>query len=260
MRFRVVLVDDEPEAMALMELLLKDLPDVEVVGRASGGKQALALVEKTKPDLVFLDVQMPDLSGIDVARAFSNRSNSDIIFVTAYGDFAADAFELEAVDYLIKPVKTDRLRETLRRARRRRQQQRASAEGQHKEQDGLRSPYQDSVWVPTRDGGVRLSVCDIRRIEAAKDYALLYTRTRTHIVRATMSDLEQRLDPRDLLRIHRSFFVRPDTVARVEKNGRSIVRVETDDGAILDVGSSYSRRVANALDPSGELSPRSRTR
>lgn len=255
MKLRAVLVDDEAEAIAFMELLLAEFSDVEVVGRANGGDQALALIKGLKPDLVFMDIQMPDLSGLDVMRSLRGAPECEVIFVTAYSDFAAAAFDLEAVDYLIKPVKQDRLRETLRRARRRLQLR--ASRGLGSDEAGS---FQDSIWVPLREGGLRVMVQDIRRIEAARDYALLYTRTHTHIIRATMSDLEQRLNPGDLLRIHRSFFVRPDTVARVEKRGRTIIRVETDDGALLDVGSSFARRVAIALDPDGELAPRSRAR
>lgn len=255
MKLRAVLVDDEAEAVAFMELLLAEFSDVEVVGRANGGDQALSLITEIKPDLIFMDIQMPGRSGLDVMRSLRGATESEVIFVTAYSDFAAAAFDLEVVDYLIKPVKQDRLRETLRRARRRLQMRASQRLGSNEA-----GSFQDSIWVPLREGGLRIMVSDVRRIEAAKDYALLYTRTHTHIIRATMSDLEKRLNPRDLLRIHRSFFVRPDTVARVEKRGRAIVRVETDDGALLDVGSSYARRVETALDPDGELAPRRRSR
>jgi two-component system response regulator AlgR len=193
---------------------------------------------------------MPGRSGIEVARRLALTSTAEVIFVTAFSDFAAEAFDLEAVDYLLKPVRPDRLKETMRRARKRLQQRGASTPQE--------AVGQDWIWVPSRRGGVRVSVGEIRRIEAARDYALLYTQTQTHIIRATMRELEQKLDSRQLLRIQRSLFVRPDIVVRVERTGRRISRVETDDGAILEVGTSYAERVGEALDPRGELSPTGR--
>lgn len=250
MKFRVLLVDDEPKATMLLKAQLAELDDVEVVGTASNGDEGISLVGELKPDLVFLDIEMPGSSGIEVARRLGRTSTTEVIFVTAFSDFAAEAFDLEAVDYLLKPVRPDRLKETMRRARRRLQQR-----------GGSNAPVtagQDSIWVPSRRGGVRISVTEIRRIEAARDYALLYTHTQTYIIRATMRELEQKLDPRQLLRIQRSLFVRPDIVVRVERTGRRISRVETDDGAILEVGTSYAERVGEALDPHGELSPTGR--
>lgn len=250
MKFRVVLVDDEPKATMLLSMQLAEIEDIEVVGTASDGDAAFALVGQQRPDLVFLDIEMPGRSGIEVARRLVATSKVEVIFVTAFSDFAAEAFNLEAVDYLLKPVRPDRLREAIRRARRRLEQR-----------GGANAPTavgQDSIWVPSRQGGVRVSVSQIRRIEAARDYALLYTDTQTFIIRTTMRELEQKLDSRQLLRIQRSLFVRPDIVVRVERSGRRIVRVETDDGAILDVGASYAGRVARALDPNGELLPTAR--
>jgi DNA-binding LytR/AlgR family response regulator len=250
MKFRVVLVDDEPKATMLLKLQLGELDDVEVLGTASSGDEGLALVSELKPDLVFLDIEMPGRSGIEVARRLAQTSTAEVIFVTAFSDFAAEAFDLEAVDYLLKPVRPDRLKETLRRARKRLQQRGAS--------NSQEAVGQDWIWVPSRGGGVRIGVGEIRRIEAARDYALLHTQTQTHIIRATMRELEKKLDARQLLRIQRSLFVRPDIVVRVERSGRRISRLETDDGALLDVGTSYADRVANALDPRGELLPTGR--
>ncbi|MBB4840874.1 DNA-binding LytR/AlgR family response regulator [Sphingomonas kyeonggiensis] len=242
-----MLVDDEPKATMLLSMQLAEMDDVTVVGTAADGDAAFAAVSQLRPDLVFLDIEMPGRSGIEVARRLIATSKVEVIFVTAFSDFAAEAFNLEAVDYLLKPVRPDRLRETLRRARRRLQQR----TGAHPST----AAGQDTIWVPSRHGGVRVSISDIRRIEAARDYALLYTDTHTHIIRTTMRDLEQKLDSRQLLRIQRSLFVRPDIVVRVERSGRRISRVETDDGAILEVGASYASRVAQALDPNGELLP-----
>ena len=262
MQLSVVLIDDEPEALAMMRTLLDAFPEIEILGAATDGDEGLRMITELKPDLALLDIQMPRRSGLEIARLVAAGSDTEIIFVTAYTDFAADAFDLEAVDYLVKPVRPDRLREAVRRAHRRLQQFDPGSAGLPEAAAPKREApqYQQSIWVPSRNGGIRLPVADIRRIEAARDYALLYTRTRTHIVRVTMGELESKLDPVNLLRIQRSLFVRPDIVARIEKSGRKIVRLETDDGAILDVGASYAGRVADALDPGGELAPTRRRR
>ncbi|MCR5874599.1 LytTR family transcriptional regulator [Phenylobacterium sp. J426] len=107
--------------------------------------------------------------------------------------------------------------------------------------------YDEELWIRRRDGYVRIRVDQIRRIEAARDYALIHTATKTYIQRATMSELAERLDPAKLLRVHRSAFVRPDAVARVERSGRSAMRLHTEDGAAVEVGVSYVKRVAEAL-------------
>jgi two-component system LytT family response regulator len=236
---RVLIVDDEPLALDWLRNTLGRLRGVEVVGEARDGDAALEQVAALDPDLVLLDIQMPGLSGVEVARALAERPRPEVIFVTAFSHWAADAFELDAADYLLKPVRADRLEEAISRARRRRSNPQPAPPSA--------VDFEQGFWVRHKEGLVRVLVADIRRIEADKDYALIHTGTRTHILRTTMRELQARLDPREIVRVHRSAFVRLGTVRRVERNRRSLMRLHTEDGAVIDVGASYARGVAQAL-------------
>jgi two-component system LytT family response regulator len=252
---RVLVVDDEPLAVDWVVQGLRRLPDTEVVGSAADGDEALAKVSSLKPDLVFLDIQMPGRTGLDVAQALSARGGPDVVFVTAFSDFAADAFDLDAADYLLKPVRHDRLAEAMSRARRRREANRAhqrlaALEERLAEVERAQEPgeeYPSAFWVRQRNGRVRVPVADIRRIEADKDYALIHTSVKTHILRTTMREMERQLNPRQILRVHRGAFVRLSCVARVERGGRGLMRLHMEDGAVVDVGASYVARVIDSL-------------
>lgn len=241
---RVFVVDDEPLALEWLINCLARIPGVEVVGEAADGDAALERIALAKPDVVLLDIQMPGQSGVDVARALSGRARPEVIFVTAFSHWAAEAFELDAADYLLKPVRPDRLQEAMNRARRRLA---GPAAGDSDAAAPSVGGYESEFWVRHKEGLVRVLVADIRRIEADKDYALIHTRLRTHILRTTMREMENRLDPRQIVRVHRSAFLRLSTVRRVERNRRGLMRLHTEDGAVVDVGASYAKRVAAAL-------------
>lgn len=252
MSIRVLIVDDEPLALERLRLCLEQMPEVELVGAATDGDQAAQRIAELNPDLVLLDIQMPGRSGVSIARGLiASRSRPEIVFVTAFAEFAPEAFDLEAADYLLKPVRFDRVQEAIRRAGRRLQAGHTNDMAPRSLDATSRrsSPpaYDAEMWIKQREGFVRVDVDQIRRVEAARDYALIHTAHRTHILRITMAELERRLDPSLLLRVHRSAFVRLDTVRRIERNGRNLMRLHTEDGAVIDVGASYSRRVAAAL-------------
>lgn len=236
---RVFIVDDEPLALDWLRASLRRLPGVEVVGEAGDGDLAMERIAALDPDVVLLDIQMPGRSGVEVARTLAGRARPEVVFVTAFSHWAAEAFELDAADYLLKPVRPDRLEEAMNRARRRMGGQTASS--------APPGDFESGFWIRHREGLVRVLVADIRRIEADKDYALIHTHLRTHILRTTMRELEQRLDPREIVRVHRSAFVRLSAIRRVERNRRGLMRLHTEDGAVIDVGASYTKRVAAAL-------------
>ena len=239
---RVLLVDDEPPALERLEAFFANMPDIEVVGTAANGLEANDKIAALSPDLVMLDIQMPELSGLAVAGALPFDKRPEIVFVTAFEHFAPDAFEVEAADYLLKPVRFDRLRQAVERARRRQAGRRAALEPA-----AAPSPYDDAIWVPTRTGQVRVPVETIDWIEATGDYAMLHTSLRSFLYRSTMSALAKRLDPAALMRVHRSAFVRLSKVAEVRRDGRWLVTLVLSDGAEVSVGPNYARAVVTAL-------------
>ncbi|MDP3592607.1 LytTR family DNA-binding domain-containing protein [Phenylobacterium sp.] len=243
---RILLVDDEPAALERLAALLSQSPDVSVVGTARNGREAAQAIADLHPDLVLLDIQMPEASGLAVAAALPPEDRPEIIFVTAFELYAADAFEVEAADYLLKPVRFDRLRQAIERARRRQSQRTALARAA----DALAAPADedpDGFWVQVRTGFVRVPLGDIDWIEAAKDYVLLHTATRSHIHRATMNALERKLNPAELTRVHRSAFVRPARVAEVKRLGKGLISLVLQDGINVAVGPSYVNAVTERL-------------
>ena len=243
---RLLLVDDEPAALERLAALLGQVPDVEIVGAARNGREAAEAVEALRPDLVLLDIQMPERSGLAVAAALPPEDRPEIVFVTAFELYAADAFEVEAADYLLKPVRFDRLRQAIERARRRRAM-RAAAARIEKAQDAPVEEDMDGFWVQVRAGYVRVPLSQIDWIEAAKDYVLLHTATRSHIHRATMTALERKLNPAELMRVHRSAFVRPARVRQVLRLGKGLISLVLEDGVEVAVGPSYVNAVTDRL-------------
>jgi len=244
MRLKVLLVDDEPAALERLTALFDQIPDTELVGVARNGREAAQAIADLTPDLVMLDIQMPELSGLALASELPAEQRPEIVFVTAFEVYAADAFAVEAADYLLKPVRFDRLRQAVERARRRRTLQKAFE--QH-EAAPVRENDLDGIWVATRHGHVRVAVSEIDWIEAAKDYVLLHTATRSHIHRITMSALEQGLDPNKMIRVHRSAFVSPDRVEAVNRLGKGLIALVLRDGVAVPVGPTYVKAVQARL-------------
>ncbi|PZU61228.1 MAG: DNA-binding response regulator [Sphingobium sp.] len=250
---RILLVDDETLALDRLRTLFADIEGVEVVGQAKEGTSALALIAELTPDLVILDVQMPGRNGLRIAADMPQEARPEIIFVTAHEHYAPDAFEIEAADYLLKPVRFDRLRHAVERARRRRAllAQAARSERLQEELDALRagagsSQTETEIWVPDRQGHRRVAITSITWIEAARDYVLLHTELRSHMLRITMAGLEEKLAGTPFVRVHRSAFVRPDMVAEVRRAGRSTVLILHDETQV-QVGPSYAASVEETL-------------
>jgi DNA-binding LytR/AlgR family response regulator len=249
---RVLLVDDEQLALDRLCALFADIDDAEVVGQARDGDSALVAIQDLSPDLVILDIQMPGRSGLRTAAELPPERRPEIVFITAHEQYAPDAFDVDAADYLLKPVRFDRLRQAVNRARRR-QEIRTQAEraGQlANEVEALRSSAVTAgdagFWVPERHGQRRVPIEAISWIEAARDYVLLHTDTRSHMLRTTMQALEEKLVGTALVRVHRSAFVRPDKVAEVRRANRSVTLVLVD-GANVQVGPSYVDTLSQLL-------------
>jgi two-component system response regulator AlgR len=224
---RFLVVDDEPLAVERLQLLLARMEGVTLAGTASEGAAALRMVEAVEPDAVLLDIAMPGMDGMDVARALARVANPPVvIFVTAFDMFAVAAFDVEAVDYVMKPVSAERLARAVERAR-----ERLAVRGEAPAGGDSGSPYVEEFWVSEARGLVRLSVADVDRISAERDYMRLHVGKRSWLINHTIAKLEEELDPARFVRLHRSAIVRRDFVTGLRRDvgGRWWARL-ADDG------------------------------
>jgi two-component system LytT family response regulator len=261
MTIRTILVDDEPLAIQGLRLRLERHEDVEIIDTCSNGREAIRSIKTHKPDLAFLDIQMPGFDGFSVIQGLMEVEPPLFVFVTAYGDHALRAFEAKAVDYLMKPVEEDRLADTLDRVRERLAEKRGAEEvGRLKEVLAEVAPeavdvegvedahssnrYEKLINIKDRGQIFRVDVDSIEKIDAAGDYMCIYTGDNTLILRETMKDLEKRLDPRRFQRVHRSCIVNLDLVRQVKPhtNGECFLVLET--GGTVKVSRSYRDVVA----------------
>ncbi|WP_420137051.1 LytR/AlgR family response regulator transcription factor [Sphingomonas sp.] len=262
MTIRTILVDDEPLAIQGLEVRLAPHEDVEIIETCTNGREAIRAIKTHKPDLVFLDIQMPGFDGFSVIQGLMEVEPPLFVFVTAYVDHALRGFEAGAVDYLMKPVETDRLADTLERVRQRLAEKRAAGEvAQLKEVIAEHAPEAADVMPDTADAHAssryeklinikdrgqifRVDVDSIERIDAAGDYMCIYTGDNTLILRETMKDLEKRLDPRRFQRIHRSTIVNLDLVKQVKPHTNGECFLVLGSGAQVKVSRSYRDVVA----------------
>ena len=242
---KIVIADDEPLAAERLERLLGRLEHVDIVGIAADGEEAVALSEDKRPDLLLLDIAMPGMDGIEVARALSQGTNSPaVIFVTAFDRFAVAAFEVAAVDYLMKPVDAKRLEQAIERAREHVvAHQNDTVSSPHTEDMTDECPWLTEFWASDLSGLVRIAADDIDRVSAERDYMRLHVGERSWLIHYSMAKLEEGLDPAKFVRLHRSALVRRDFVAGFSRNasGRWVARLQ--DGSEQPVGRLYADRV-----------------
>jgi two-component system, LytTR family, response regulator AlgR len=237
---RILIADDEPLASERLNLLLARVEGVVLVGTAHDGGEAVALATHTAPDVVMLDIAMPGLDGIEVARALSRLPRSPaVIFVTAYDQFAVAAFEVAAVDYLMKPADAARLDRALDRAR-----VFLAQRGPGSSSEAHDAPrFLEEFWASDMSGLVRIAARDIDRVSAERDYMRLHVGKRSWLIHHSMAALEDGLDPALFVRLHRSAIVRRDTITGFARNpsGRWIARLA--DGSEQPVGRLYADQV-----------------
>ncbi|URW74882.1 LytTR family DNA-binding domain-containing protein [Sphingomonas donggukensis] len=231
---RVLIADDEPLARALLRALLTELPGVALVGEAGDGDEAVEMARALAPDVLFLDIDMPQRNGIHAAIELA-ATGIEIIFVTAHEEHAIDAFEIGALDYVLKPVRRPRLARTVERALLRHAARRADGDAPAPARDQVADA---AIWVSVLRGNVRVAICDIVRVEAARDHVYLHTAQRAYLHRVTMVELERLLEGSGMIRVHRSAFLRPDRVAAVHRRGKALT-LELVDGTSVPVGASY---------------------
>lgn len=246
-KLRTLIVDDERLAREKVRRLLETEADVVIVGECSSGAEALAILRGQKVDLVFLDIQMPGLSGFDVLREIGPGSVGHVVFVTAHDEFAVRAFDVQALDYLLKPFDSARFRETLARVRKRgagELEQRMTA---LLDQLGARETYAERMLVK---GSGRLSfvrVDEIDWIEAADNYVRLHSGRDEHLLRETMNGVEARLDPNRFVRVHRSAIVNVDAVKEVQPMFHGDYEVLLRTGTLVPVGRNYREKLLKTL-------------
>ena len=213
---RVLVVDDEPLARQALRLLLADDPEVTVVGECSG-QDGASVVERTQPDIMFLDVRMPEVDGFDLLERIGIDRAPTVVFVTAYADHALRAFEVHAVDYLLKPIADARFAAALARAKTEAQRRRSGAGGDARLAALLREHTRTTRRLLIRDRD-RTRVVDVETIdwiEAADYYAEIHAGGETHLLRETLNELAERLDPQRFFRVHRSAIVHLDRVREI---------------------------------------------
>jgi two-component system response regulator AlgR len=236
---RVLIADDEPLATERLQVLLSRSKGATLVGTAGDGESAISMADALSPDLLLLDIAMPGLDGIDVARALASQNPTPaVVFVTAFDQFAVAAFEVAAVDYLMKPVDPGRLQRALDRARDYVEHRRAPSPTEARP-----SKWIEEFWASDLSGLVRIASRDIDRVSAERDYMRLHVGRRSWLIHHSMTALEEGLDPSLFVRLHRSAIVRKDFITGFSRNasGRWIARLA--DGTEQPVGRLYSDRV-----------------
>lgn len=249
MTLRILLADDEPLARRGLRNWLARDPEVTVVAEARHGKETVALVRAYRPDLLFLDVQMPGLDGLGALAALGADVPAAVIFVTAYDQYALDAFDRHAVDYLLKPVAEERFRRALARARERIVQRTPDPRI-----DALLRQWgsRDGAWLtllPTRIGAkvTLVPVEEVEWFEAADNYVRLHTGGRRPVIRETMRVLETRLDPARFVRVHRSAIVALGRIRELEALPSGDYRITMTSGTVVPMSRTYVAAVEERL-------------
>jgi len=252
-KIRTLVVDDEPIARARMVSLLREESDIELVGECSNGHQAASAIQSTNPDLLFLDIQMPEGDGLSLARTIQSSGAPAVVFVTAYDEYALRAFEVHALDYLLKPFGRDRFQQTLQHARAILERRRAGDLGRR-----LLALVND---IKTEPGPTRLDRLVVKSggrvfflrtdqidwIEAAGNYVRLHLGEESHLFRETMNRMEARLDGRRFVRIHRSRIVNTERVKELQPwfNGEHVVILQN--GTRLTLSRGYREKLQEQL-------------
>lgn len=247
MSLNVLIVDDEPLAREGLRALLSGDPEVSAIHEARDGREAVAAIRERKPDLVFLDVQMPEMEGFEVVRTVGIDSMPAVVFVTAHDQYAIRAFEINALDYLLKPVIEERFLQALARAKGRiRSRAAADSSAQIKALlETIASPrnYLQRLAVRSSSRIVFLDIGEVDWIGGAENYAEVHAGRATHLLHVTMSALEKSLDPAVFLRIHRSIIVNCGRIKEMQPGTHGEYVITLRDGVRLQSGRTYAERL-----------------
>jgi two-component system, LytTR family, response regulator len=246
-----VIVDDEPLARDLLRLLLAEHKEIEVVAQCQNGREALLYIQAKPVDLLLLDVQMPEMGGFDVVERLGVQQLPPTIFVTAYHEHAVRAFDVHAVDYLTKPVDGERLATALQRVHEKiaakaalltQEQLAALLQGLRNSTEGPK-PYPSRFLVKDGEKEILLPVEKIEWIEAAAYYCCLHAKGRRYMLRETITDLSDKLDPRHFVRIHRSSIVNLDQIREIYREGQADGSIVLADGHTLKMSKAGRQRL-----------------
>jgi two-component system, LytTR family, response regulator len=248
---RVLIVDDEPIARKGIRRLLDEAPDVEIVGECGDGAEAVSAIRRRSPDLVFLDVQMPELDGFSVLEKVGVEQAPEIIFVTAYDEYTLRAFDVHALDYLLKPVNPERFHKSLNRARALLQNKSSGRLSgrllalleNYRREEGRVARFA----VKTPQGALLVDADDVDWIEAAGNYVRLRVGAQSHLLSETIGGVEKRLDPRKFLRIHRSRIVNVERIRLLRPLFHGEYEIVLKDGTHLTSGRNYREQIRGAL-------------
>lgn len=271
MPIRILIVDDEPLARDTIRLLLEEQNDVEIVGEAANGLEAVSMIESMQPDIVFLDIQMPGKTGLEVIETVGVNKMPVVIFATAYDEYALKAFEAQALDYLLKPYDDERFEEALTRARKRVGERKIGAlsnqlvslmEEHSTGKSSVDRPVgpievrdrSERILIKERDSVFFVKTENIDWVEAAKDYVVIHIGQKKHLLRESMTRMERRLDPNMFVRIHRSSIVNIERIKELKSYFHGDYILYMKDGSELKLSRRYWGRVEEVL---GAAVPRS---
>ena len=267
-KIRTVMVDDEPLALQGLKIRLEQFEDIEIIGTASNGREAVKVIRAEKPDLVFLDIQMPGMGGFDVVKALANEELPIIIFATAFDQYAIKAFEAHASDYLLKPIEEERLEQAIIKVREQISEHIAIEQNARLidlirnmdeppeielseilTTDDITSKKQFESQFNIKDRGeiTIVGVDTIEWIDAAGDYMCLHTDSKTHILRETMKNMEKRLDPDVFKRIHRSTIVNINMIEKLASTSSGKYLITLKNGSNVQASRNYREALKQFL-------------
>lgn len=254
MPIRTIIVDDEPLARDKLRGFLEREGDVEILAECRDGREAVEAIDEQHPDLVFLDVQMPEMDGFEVLENIDTESLPTVIFTTAYDQYAIKAFDVHAVDYLLKPYDRERFQQALARARSEQERRRVGEVEQRLMaligdlEKRRSSTFPDRLVVKTSGRVVFIKVADIDWVDAAGNYVRLHIGGDSHLMRETMGRIETRLDPEQFLRIHRSTIVNIERIRELQQQFHGDYLVVLKNGQRLTLSRSYRDKIQDLLD------------
>lgn len=242
---RTIIVEDEELARNLLKSFLKDIDTIELIAECQNGFEGVKMINELKPDLVFLDIQMPKITGFEMLELLDHKPQ--IIFATAYDQYAIKAFEFNAADYLLKPYSRDRLLEAVEKVAERIQKEGVVSDISEKVSDYPRGEYLDRIVVKDRHK-IHISPIDhVRYIESMDDYVMIYTKEGRFMKQKTMKFFENTLDPKNFIRIHRSYIVKVDEISEIQQYEKEAYIVILHDKTKLKVSKTGYKNLKDVL-------------